>query len=119
MHVRIDWAEIKTDCEYNLEKTHDVRLLAPYDLSSAMHYSFKVSIWLKCFWVCPRLKRYMRLNLAEIKTDYEYDFEKAHDARMLAPYDLSSAMHYSLKVRRWDFKLFWEGLDAKSKACVH
>ena len=45
-------------------------------------------------------KMFWRINWAEIKTDYEYNFEKAHDARLLAPYDLSSAMHYSLKVSK-------------------
>ena len=55
----------------------------------------------------PDRDAHVRINWAEIKTDYEYNFEKAHDARLLAPYDLSSAMHYSLKVRLYDNSMYF------------
>ena len=48
-HVYIDWNNIKNPQMTSQNfRTHDnMRLLAPYDLSSLMHYDLKVKAWLE------------------------------------------------------------------------
>jgi len=41
-HVIILWKNMKEKVEHNFDKQRSMRLLAPYDLSSIMHYNLKV-----------------------------------------------------------------------------
>jgi astacin-like metalloendopeptidase len=41
-HVNILLNNVREEFRYNYNKLHEMRLMAPYDLSSIMHYGLKV-----------------------------------------------------------------------------
>ena len=43
------------------------------------------------------------IDWSSLREDHKYNFDKKHDMRLISPYDLSSIMHYGIKVSDFEF----------------
>jgi len=42
---------------------------------------------------------HVSVALRNVRDEHRYNYDKLNDMRLMAPYDISSIMHYGLKVR--------------------